>query len=97
MVLPLDALQSFVAAGQCGIACGTKAAAPGLSSGRDVSAVGDHKMDKPQHRSFREDLDPGAAYEPTRPNLPMVAIAVAVVLLVVVIVNWPHVSAFAHF
>jgi hypothetical protein len=54
-------------------------------------------MDKPQHRSFREDLDPGAAYEPTRPNLPMVAIAVAVVLLVVVIVNWPHVSAFAHF
>ena len=54
-------------------------------------------MDKPQHRSFREDLDPGAGYAPTRPNLPMIAGAIAVVILVVVIVNWSHVSAFAHF
>ncbi len=40
--------------------------------------------------------DPSLDYPPTRPTLRMLFVAAAVVAVVVVILNWSQVSAYAH-
>ena len=47
-------------------------------------------MTNPEYR------DPSLDYPPSRPTVKMLLIAVAFVAVVIVILNWSQVSAFAH-
>ncbi len=47
-------------------------------------------MTDPEYR------DPSLDYPPSRPTFKMLLIAIAVVAVAIVLVNWPHVAAFVH-